>query len=99
MRVDGTSYADATERVLAWAVKGSSRYVCVANVHMTMEAYGQPGFRDVVNGADLVTSDGMPLVLMLRQLGFGDQQRVYGPTLMMHVCEAAAARGLPVGLF
>jgi N-acetylglucosaminyldiphosphoundecaprenol N-acetyl-beta-D-mannosaminyltransferase len=81
MRVDPTSYEEATEKVLAWAAAGESRYVCVANVHMVMEAHDDPSFRALVNAADLVTPDGMPLVWMLRKLGYPHQERVYGPEL------------------
>ncbi|MDR7588876.1 MAG: WecB/TagA/CpsF family glycosyltransferase [Armatimonadota bacterium] len=99
MRVDATSYADAAQRVLTWARAGESRYVCVATVHMVMEAYDDPGFRYAVNAADLVTPDGMPLVWMLRRLGFPDQGRVYGPDLTLHVCGAAARESVPVGFY
>ena len=99
MRVDATSYEDATRRVLAWARAWESRYVCVANVHMTMEAYDAQDFRRIVNAADLVTPDGMPLVWMLRRLGVSGQQRVYGPELTVRVCEAAAREGIPVGFY
>lgn len=99
MRVDPLSYEEATEKVLTWAVAGESRYVCVANVHMTMEAYDAPDFCRIVNAADLVTPDGMPLVWMLRRLGVPDQERVYGPELTLRVCEAAAREGIPVGFY
>lgn len=33
MRVDSTSYADATERIATWALKGESRTVTVATVN------------------------------------------------------------------
>lgn len=98
MRVDATSYADATSRVLAWAREGRSAYVCAANVHMVMEGHDDPAFRAVVNAADLVTPDGMPLVWSLRARGAA-QARVYGPDLMLHVCEAAAREGIAVGLY
>jgi N-acetylglucosaminyldiphosphoundecaprenol N-acetyl-beta-D-mannosaminyltransferase len=98
-RVDPTSYGAATRQVLEWARRGESRYVCVATVHSVMEAWDDPGFRQVLNAADLVTPDGMPLVWMLRRLGYPDQQRVYGPDLTLHVCEAAAREGVPVGFY
>ncbi len=99
MRVDATSYDDATHRIMAWARARESRYVCVANVHMVMEAYDTPDFRRIVNSADLVTPDGVPLVWVLRRLGARNQQRVYGPDLTLHVCEAAAREGMPVGFY
>nr|MBA3425795.1 glycosyltransferase [Rubrobacter sp.] len=57
MRVDATSYEDASRRVARWAREGRSAYVCVATVHMIMEAFDSSAFQRVVNGADLVTSD------------------------------------------
>lgn len=99
MRVDATSLEDATRRVLAWSKAGESRYVCVANVHMVMESYDAPNFRKIVNAADLVTPDGMPLVWMLRRLGFPNQERVAGPDLTLKICEAASREGVPVGFY
>lgn len=99
MRVDATSYAEATNLVLAWSGSRAGHYVCVANVHMTMEAHDRPDFRHIVNSAALVTPDGMPLVWMLRKLGVPGQTRVYGPTLMLYVCEAAEKAHIPIGLY
>lgn len=99
MRVDPTSYQDATAKILSWAERGESRYVCVANVHMVMEAYDDPRFRRMVNESDLVTPDGMPLVWMMRLLGKKGQERVYGPELTLRVLEAAAEKGIPVGFY
>lgn len=45
VRVDATSYAEAATRILGWARHGESRYVCVCNVHMVMEAHDDPSFR------------------------------------------------------
>jgi N-acetylglucosaminyldiphosphoundecaprenol N-acetyl-beta-D-mannosaminyltransferase len=99
MRVDGTSYGDATERIVSWAQEAQSKYVCIANVHMAMEVYEDQSFAKLVNEAALVTPDGMPLVWGLRALGLKDASRVYGPTLTLHVCEAAARQGIPIGLY
>ena len=96
-RVDPTSYSRAVEQVLEMAQEECPGYICAANVHMIMEGYDSPEFREMVNGADLVTPDGMPLVWALKGLGHTDQKRVYGPTLMLRVCEAAGKAGVPVG--
>ncbi len=97
--VDRTSYPSATQQILDWALRRESRYVCVANVHMVMEAYDDAAFRQVVNAADLVTPDGMPLVWIMRWQGLRQQERVYGPTLTLYVLEAASREGLPVGFY
>ena len=66
---------------------------------MTMETYDSAEFRGVVNRADLVTPDGVPLVWTMRLLGVQGQERVYGPDLTVCVAEAAAKSGVPVGFF
>ena len=98
MRVDVADYLEATSAILAMADAGGGM-TCVANVHMVMEAWDDPAFRALVNGAEFVTSDGMPLVWSLRALGAHDATRVYGPTLLPLVCEEAARRGVPVGFY
>lgn len=99
VRIDTTSHADAAERVLGWARAGESRYVCAATVHMVMEAHDDPAFRAVVNGADLVTPDGMPLLWGVRLLGEAAATRVRGTDLMSTVCARAGVEGIPIGLY
>jgi N-acetylglucosaminyldiphosphoundecaprenol N-acetyl-beta-D-mannosaminyltransferase len=99
MRVDITSYADATKRIIAWAQQHQSKSVFASNVHMTMETYDDPKFAQVVNNADLVTPDGMPLVWALQALGSKNASRVYGPTLTLDVCQAAATAGIKIALY
>jgi N-acetylglucosaminyldiphosphoundecaprenol N-acetyl-beta-D-mannosaminyltransferase len=98
-KVDLTSYEHSTQTILNWACAGESRMVIAANVHTIMEAYDSPGFKEIVNNADLVAPDGMPLVWMMRLKGLRDQRRVYGPALMLHVLEASARAKVPVGFY
>jgi len=96
-RIDATSLDDARERILGWARGRESKMVCIANVHMVMEAYDTPSFRDLLNRSDLNTSDGMPLVWVMRKLGLKQQSRVAGPDLLLPLCRTAAAEGISVG--
>jgi N-acetylglucosaminyldiphosphoundecaprenol N-acetyl-beta-D-mannosaminyltransferase len=66
---------------------------------MVMEAHDDPKFRDLVNGADLVVPDGMPLVWALRRQGLPWVDRIYGPDLMLEACFLASRRGILVGLY
>src|ERR1700723_3353889 len=79
IQVSSTSYAHATRTIQAWAQQRSSKYVCLGTVNHVMEAHDSPEFQRVVNNADLVTPDGMPIVWGLRLLGRKDASRVYGP--------------------
>jgi len=99
MKVDTMDATAALASVVSWTQRAESRYVCFANVHMTMETVDHPTFREVVNGADLVAPDGMPLVWALRRLGAREATRVYGPDFVPALCERAAARGVPVGFY
>jgi len=96
-RVDAVDYARAGEAILALAEARAGGMVCASTVHMVMEGHDDPRFRALVNAADLITPDGMPLVWMLRAQGVPGAPRVYGPDLMPFVCAGAAQRGIPVG--
>jgi N-acetylglucosaminyldiphosphoundecaprenol N-acetyl-beta-D-mannosaminyltransferase len=97
--VDATSYEDATARVMEWARNGESRMVCLGVVASVMEARESAMYRAALEGADLVTPDGMPLVWMLRWLGVKLATRVYGPDLTLEVLSAAQKAGFAVGFY
>jgi N-acetylglucosaminyldiphosphoundecaprenol N-acetyl-beta-D-mannosaminyltransferase len=97
MRVDATTYEGASRTIVDWAKGGQSRYVCVAAVNNVMESYDDPTFLEVMNGADLVTPDGMPLVWGLRWLGVQGATRVYGPNLTVALLRLAERERIRVG--
>jgi N-acetylglucosaminyldiphosphoundecaprenol N-acetyl-beta-D-mannosaminyltransferase len=100
MRVDAVEFPEAVRRIVAWAEEGRGRTVCAANVHMVMEAWDDPSFRAVVNGADLVVPDGQPLVWALRLAGAPQRARVRAaPDLVLALLHECARRGLRAGLY
>lgn len=99
MRVDAGTYDSTIDQLCDWARQAEPRYVCISTVHMVMEGHDNPDYQRIVNQADRVTSDGMPLVWGLRALGASDASRVYGPTLTPKLCARAAAEGIPVGFY
>ena len=74
----------AIARALEHKTKG---YICVTGVHGVSEAQSDPAFRAILNQSFLTTPDGMPTVWMGRWQGFHQMRRVYGPDLMLRVCE------------
>ncbi|HEX5430598.1 MAG TPA: WecB/TagA/CpsF family glycosyltransferase [Bryobacteraceae bacterium] len=98
-RVDATTYEQATRQILEWAGQERSCYVCCAAVNNIMEAYDSAEFGRVMERAALVTSDGMPLVWLLRRLGLPAATRVYGPDLMRRILAAAETERIPVGFY
>lgn len=69
-----------------------SHYICVTSVHGVILARKDPQVARFLNEADIATPDGMPVVWALRSFGYPNQQRVYGPTLMLEICRRAAAQ-------
>lgn len=99
MPVAVTSCEQAGKTIFAAARNGESCYVCVANVHMCMEAFDSSEFNAVVNNADLVVPDGRPLVWGLKALGEKTAKHVRGSDLLLHLCKHAEQEQLAVGLY
>ena len=84
------SYDEFITNLLKLSEGKSSSYVCVSNVHITIEANDDDNFLNVVNAADVTTPDGMPLAKAMKYLYGVDQDRVAGMDLMpslMQKCE------------
>jgi N-acetylglucosaminyldiphosphoundecaprenol N-acetyl-beta-D-mannosaminyltransferase len=73
-----------------------SSYICVANVHMLVEAYTNPSFASIVNNADMITPDGMPLTWGLKLLHGVNQDRVAGMDLLPDILKEAEQKSIPV---
>jgi len=85
---------DSAVAVIGQALERKNKgYVCVTGVHGVSEARRDRAFRTVLNRAFLNTPDGMPMVWMGRLQGFREMGRVYGPDLMLRLCEVSPARG------
>jgi len=96
IRVDTISFDDTVKVILAKAKSKLSGYVCVANVHMVIEAHDDPAFEGVLLNADLVIPDGMPLVTALRTKYAVSQDRVAGMDIFPVLLEKAEAENVPV---
>lgn len=68
-------------------------YVCCAAVHSVLDAQRDPQLRAIFNQSLLTTPDGMPLVWLCRRAGFLATSRVYGPDLLLSMCEHSLATG------
>lgn len=85
---------DSAAGLIAQAIaRREPRYVAVTGVHGVSVAQEDPGFRAILNRAYLCTPDGMPLVWMGRLQGHHETRRVYGPDLMLRLCDEGRARG------
>jgi N-acetylglucosaminyldiphosphoundecaprenol N-acetyl-beta-D-mannosaminyltransferase len=80
--------------IIEWARLHQSKMVCLANVHMLMEAYWNEKFALMLKKADLISSDGMPLVWMLRLMGVHNQERVAGMDVFLKLCHLTPQNGV-----
>lgn len=95
VRVDAVQIADVVGQMEQWIERRDAcRYIAVTGMHGVTEARNNPLFRGVLNAADLVVPDGMPLVWLGRRQGHVLRRRVYGPELMLAFCSATRAKGL-----
>ena len=97
LMVDLCDYETAIAQIGRLARAGDGGYVCVANVHVAIEAEDDPRFAQLVNDADLVLPDGAPLVWMQRLQGSRDATQVRGPSLMPLLLKYAETENLRVG--
>jgi N-acetylglucosaminyldiphosphoundecaprenol N-acetyl-beta-D-mannosaminyltransferase len=90
--VSATTMAATLELIEGWIARHEPRYVCVSGMHGVMESQRDDRLRQVHNSADLVTTDGMSLVWVCKLKGHGAVERVYGPDLMLALCERSPSR-------
>ena len=83
----------ALETIEDWIARRERHYVCVTGVHGIMESQQDESLRRIHNAAGLVTPDGMPLVWVSRLKGQRHVNRVYGPDLMLALCERSVVKG------
>ena len=97
-------YHSATDQIIEWVetIKNDSASkqgfgVTALAVHGLIEGYRNDELKQQINGIDLIVPDGQPIRWAMNwfyktQL----KDRVYGPTLMLHVLQAAAEKNIPV---
>jgi N-acetylglucosaminyldiphosphoundecaprenol N-acetyl-beta-D-mannosaminyltransferase len=73
--------------------RGERHYVVVCPVSTVLACLDDPAARHAVNGAGLVTPDGMPIVWLTRAAGHPHVSRVYGPDLMLDFCARSVGPG------
>ena len=91
--ISAINLEEAVREIEGWVADGSRRYVNVCTVHTVMECQNHARLRAIVNSSGLSTPDGMPLVWLSRLHGFRQAGRVYGPDLMLEVCDRSLVTG------
>jgi N-acetylglucosaminyldiphosphoundecaprenol N-acetyl-beta-D-mannosaminyltransferase len=87
VRVNAVQIAEVVEQMERWICEREGcHFIAVTGMHGVTEAQHEPFFKHVLNSADLVVPDGMPLVWLGRRQGHSLERRVYGPELMHTFC-------------
>ncbi|MEL7494304.1 MAG: WecB/TagA/CpsF family glycosyltransferase [Cyanobacteria bacterium J06554_11] len=90
--ISAEPFTEQVNAILNWGQRRLSKVVCVANVHMLIEAKMHKAFAHVLHKADLLTPDGMPLVWLTGWFSGQPQDRVAGMELMLNICKRATER-------
>ncbi|MEM1048124.1 MAG: WecB/TagA/CpsF family glycosyltransferase [Pseudomonadota bacterium] len=98
--ISAIDYEAAVDAIIDAAHNDRSFKVSALAVHGVMTGVLDPVHRWRLNNFDVVAPDGQPVRWALNALyGAGLQNRVYGPTLMLSVCQRAAEEDLPIYLY
>lgn len=93
VHISALTMPTAVAEISRWIQTREQHYVCVTGVHGVMESQRDPELAAIHNASGLTTPDGMPMVWAARRAGRTETERVYGPDLMLALCEKAAAEG------
>lgn len=100
VNIDAVDYQAAVERFIQAAKEGRRYTTTALAVHGVMTGALDPVHRYRLNRLDMIVPDGMPVrwgLNWIHKTGLPD--RVYGPNLMLKLCEQAAQEELPIFLF
>jgi N-acetylglucosaminyldiphosphoundecaprenol N-acetyl-beta-D-mannosaminyltransferase len=103
MRLMGTpmavvSEAEAVRAIVDAADVGRGHWTITANLDHVRRYHHDPVQQSLIDAADLVVADGMPLIWASRLAGEPLPERVSGSSMVWSICEAACARGQSVFL-
>jgi N-acetylglucosaminyldiphosphoundecaprenol N-acetyl-beta-D-mannosaminyltransferase len=90
--VHSVSLDEAVDRIATMIANRSFGHVATANVDFLQQADTDASLRQILNQADLVVADGVPLLWMARWQGTPLPERVNGTDLTVRLCELAPER-------
>jgi len=96
LNISKGSHSEFVDTILDLGRKKKPSYVCIANAHMLVEAHLSESFQKIVNNADIVTPDGMPLAKAFGMLHGIEQDRVDGMSLLPTLLEKATEQNQSV---
>ncbi|MCF7916923.1 MAG: WecB/TagA/CpsF family glycosyltransferase [Candidatus Omnitrophica bacterium] len=98
VRIDSTSYKDAISKILDLTQEEKGANIIIANAHLVYEARKNK-LKDIINSAELVTPDGLPLLWAQKLSEMKKGKKVSGPDLFPLLCKEAEKKKIPVGFY
>ncbi|MEV8635996.1 WecB/TagA/CpsF family glycosyltransferase [Streptosporangium sp. NPDC051023] len=98
LAIDPMTEGEVVDHVVAALKRGEGGHLVTPNVDIGWAAARDPEARELIESADLVVADGMPLVWAAKLLGTPVPGRVTGADLIWSLSEAAAFYRHPVYL-
>lgn len=98
-KISAISFEETLQVIDHWIKFKDQKYICVCNTHSLVEAEKNELHKHALDNANLCVADGMPLVWILRHLGFENQNRVDGPSLMLELCNMAIKKDYRIYLY
>lgn len=93
VRVNAIQIPEVVAKMELWiSGRNACHFIAVTGMHGVTEAQHEAYFKEILNTANLVVPDGMPLVWLGRRQGYQLKRRVYGPELMQTFCSATGAK-------
>ena len=101
--IDDLNMNEVVERIVEFVAigrrTGKNHQIATVNADFVVKSLKDPELRYLLQGADLATADGMPLVWGARLLGVPLEGRVTGADLVPALAERAAQEGFSIYLY
>lgn len=93
VNVSSINMASAWQTISAWIESQKKAYICVAPVSTIVDCQRDESYKAIVNAADMVTPDGMPVFWYGKMSGQKGLERVSGADFMGHIFEQSEKKG------
>lgn len=93
VQISNTNLKDLIEEIMIFIEKKETNYICVSNVHTTVEARKDKNFRKIVNESFMSIPDGMPLTWIGKLKGHKSMSRTTGPDVMDEIFKLSQQKG------
>ena len=99
MFIDDISFDEALGKISEYAKMHEKKYVVTPNADHAIKLEKDATFRQVYENADLIVTDGTPLMWIADSMNCPITEKIPGADMLPRVCEMAAKENLSVFLF